>query len=443
MNSSKKKNRIWFYIIIAALVITCAASVFSIFTIIKPLSSQYAAERWRGDNELEFSQVSCFIPEDMSCSLSTVNSFRQEISKAIQNASLPTDHKLFIDCWSCSGSATVVSDKANGSTPITAVGGQFFEFHPMRLLSGAYIKEDDLMKDKVVLDEELAWYLFGGTDLNGMTLNVGGMTLQVGGVVQRDEDSSTKKADSSDMRMYMPYETYCTMISAKDISIAENIISGDDDGTDISLYGGEITCYEVVLPNPVKNFALNLVQEKFPIKGTAIKENTGRFSFVNLVAVLKDFSGRAAQSGVPYPYWENAARIAENRCAELILVAFLSILAPLCAFIIFIVKVIIYGKTLFEDEYWPAWKDRVEEDVRLKQRAKWEKEHLPVEKQSEEARAVKTRKEKRAEKKAAKELKAQQEKEAEEAKKAAKLAAKQAVKDAKKAVKEAKKNAKT
>ena len=410
--TSVKKRKILLIIIIAALVIACAACVVSIHILSNRLNSQYTAQRWRGENELEFSQVSCFIPENAGGSVNNINTFRTEISKAIQNASLPTDHKLFEDCWSCSGSALVVSDKANGTASVTAVGGQFFDFHPMMLLSGSYLTEDDLMNDRVVLDEELAWFLFGGTELTGMNLKVGSLTLQVGGVVRRDTDSATKKSDTSDMRLYMAYETYVTMLTAADTAVVDDVISGNDTGKDISVYGGEITCYEVVLPNPVKNFAVNLVQDKFPLKSAEIKENTNRFSFLNLIGIMKDFSGRSIQSGVPYPYWENAARYTENRCAILLLLAFLTAIAPLCALVIFIVKVVIYGKTLFEDEYWPAWKDRVEEDVRLKQRAKWEKEHLPVEKQSEEAKAYKTRKEKRAEKKAAELLKEQQKKEA-------------------------------
>ena len=53
-----------------------------------------------------------------------------------------------------------------------AVGGQFFEFHPLRLLSGSYIAEGDLSPDRVLLDRELAWELFGGTELTGMSVEV-------------------------------------------------------------------------------------------------------------------------------------------------------------------------------------------------------------------------------------------------------------------------------
>ena len=432
-NKSNRKKRIWLYVLMAVLVIISLSCAFAIRHISKSLDAQYAADRWRGENTLEFSQVSCFIPESAAANANTVSTFRTEVSKAIQEASLPTDHKLFIDCWSCSGSATVVSDKANGSTPITAVGGEFFDFHPMRLLSGSYISEDDMMKDKVILDEELAWFLFGGTDLTGMTLNVGGLTLQVGGVVARETDSASKMADTSDMRLYMAYDTYLSMVNSQASEVTEEIESGSSGSVDIN--SGTLTCYEIVLPDPVKNFAVNLVTEKFPVKGVAVKENTGRFSLVNIVSIIKDFSNRSTQSGIPYPYWENAARIAENRCAVLLIICILTALAPLCFAVIFLVKVIIYGKTLFEDEYWPAWKDKIEEDVRVKQRAKWEKEHLPPEKQSEEVKAMKTRKERRAEAKAAKELKAQQEKEAKEAAKNAKAAEKLAQKEANKAAK--------
>lgn len=61
------------------------------------------------------------------------------------------------------------------------MGGNFFDFHPIRLLSGNYISPDDLMKDRVLLDEDTAWLLFGGTQLEGLSFKIDGVPFVVAG----------------------------------------------------------------------------------------------------------------------------------------------------------------------------------------------------------------------------------------------------------------------
>ena len=68
---------------------------------------------------------------------------------------------------------SVTGDHGAAEVKAIGVGGNFFHFHPLRLRSGSYIAEDDFMLDRVVLDETLAWQLFGGFDHN-FVLNAGG-----------------------------------------------------------------------------------------------------------------------------------------------------------------------------------------------------------------------------------------------------------------------------
>ena len=79
------------------------------------------------------------------------------------------------------------------------------------------------------------------------------------------------------------------------------------------------TCMEVVLPQPVKQFAagtLKTVLGKSVPDSTLITDNTGRFSLFNRWYVLRHLSTRGISSeAIPYPYWENAARLAENHLA--------------------------------------------------------------------------------------------------------------------------------
>ena len=90
-------------------------------------------------------------------------------------------------------------------------------------------------------------------------------------------------------------------------------------------------CYELLMANPVKNFVLSFVQDKFPIGQGVIVENSRRFSAGRLFALLGEFGQRSMQRyGVVYPYWENAARCAEDWCTLLLALGVLFALFPVC-----------------------------------------------------------------------------------------------------------------
>jgi len=101
--------------------------------------------------------------------------------------------------------------RARARFSVIAVGGNFFDFHPIRLLSGNYITPDDLMQDRVLLDEETAWLLFGGTELSGMSFKINGVPFVVAGVIQREQDFASEKAYSSGMGIYMSYDGYSSL----------------------------------------------------------------------------------------------------------------------------------------------------------------------------------------------------------------------------------------
>ena len=83
------------------------------------------------------------------------------------------------------------------------VGGDFFSFHRMFLRSGNYIAESDLMHDRVVLDKELAWKLFGAIEVDGMELEINGKRFIVAGVVERDGDFASSISYPENSGLYM------------------------------------------------------------------------------------------------------------------------------------------------------------------------------------------------------------------------------------------------
>ena len=246
-----------------------------------------AAENWAGKSGERFAYISCFMPETARTDQQSVYSFKSTMEqKLIENSmEAEEDRTLWTYAYCGNAALNVTTDKGSATVEALGVGGDFFFFHPMLLRSGNYIAESDLMHDGVVIDRELAWKLFGAIEVNGMELEIAGRKFYVAGVVERDSDFASKEAYGADIGLYMAYDVF-------------NEITDK-----------EINCYELVFPNPVTNFALNLVKENFGNKETTVFVDEGsRYGVSNLWSVVKDYGKRSMRTdGVIFPYWENAA----------------------------------------------------------------------------------------------------------------------------------------
>ena len=122
--------------------------------------------------------------------------------------------------------------------------------------------------------------------------------------------------------LYLPYETYLTMDEGKGVD-----------------------CYEIVLPEPAKDFAKALLEECLPTESGVLRENTGRFRFGKSLKLLKEFNRSAVRTeAVAFPAWENAALLTESRCAVLRLIALLALLFPAVIVCIELVRCILFAR---------------------------------------------------------------------------------------------------
>ena len=354
MRAKARKKRIFLLALNVLLVLLALGCLGGIWMLSDGMEAQMAAERWQGESETAFRQVSCYVPVDQKLSLNDMYAFRLKLLEALHKAALDigSDESLYVDAWSAVDKLTVSSSRATGEASVIAVGGEFFHFHPIRLLSGSYLSEGDLMKDRVLLDEELAWLLFGGTELTGMSLKINGVPFVVGGVIQREQDFASTRAYTVGQGLYMSYDAY--------VSLTENEQA--------------ITCYEVVLPEPVKGFALDTVKTNFNLGRGEVLENTGRFGLGRLYKLMGQTGTRSMQAmGLMYPYWENAARCVEDICAILLAAATLFAVVPIVTVIVIAVRLLKRGKEGLEEELLPKLKDSAEEAIRVRQRRRWEK----------------------------------------------------------------------
>lgn len=265
-----------------------------------------AAQRFQGGGETRFAQLACYLPVDQGKKEEDIFTFRQSLEGKLVEQSLeaPENGSLTIDAYCGIAGVTVSSENTTGSSvKAVGVGGDFFYFHPLQLRSGAYIRSEDLMDDLVVLDEETAWRLFGGTDLAGLTMYINSEPFVVAGVVARESDFATEKAYTGEGGVFLSYSALSRLVET-----------------------ASITCYELVMPDPISGYAKGVVEETFPIGDGDVVENSSRYSLSHLLEVAKNFSERAMRvNGVIYPYWENAVRLTEGYAA------LLAVLAMACA----------------------------------------------------------------------------------------------------------------
>ena len=309
-------------VLIAVLLLSSSASLAGLRIVRHTLVSMTAADRFRGGTETRFAQIGCFLPVGQGKSEEDIFKFRQTLDSKLVEQSLeaPENGSLYLDAY-CGMAAVTAAGNTGASASVGAVGvgGDFFHFHPLALRSGSYIQGGNLMDDLVVLDEETAWKLFGGTDLTGMTMTINGEPFVVSGVIAREEDFATRKAYSGDSGIFLSY-------SALSRLQADTAIS----------------CYELVMPDPISGFAKNLVKENFPVGTGDIVENSSRYTLGHLWEVIRDFGSRSMRTnGVMYPYWENAARLTEDYAALLLVLAGLFAFYPACFALVQFIRLVI------------------------------------------------------------------------------------------------------
>ena len=116
-----------------------------------------------------------------------------------------------------------------------------------------------------------------------------------------------------------------------------------------------INCYEIVMPNPITGYALNMVKEKigFEEGEVACVENSTRYSILSLGKILLSFTSRSmSEKAIIYPYWENVARGWEDILARLLILRVILLLIPCVMLIVLAVK-------LWKKRTW-NWRDVLE-----------------------------------------------------------------------------------
>ncbi|NLV85671.1 MAG: ABC transporter permease [Clostridiales bacterium] len=357
----KDKKTIIVWVVNALLLIIAVALAVSAMSISRTLLSQQAADFWKGESYERFAQISVFYPPDATKTQTEIMAFRDSIDKKLLDAGVePKEQgKNWADAYCTQTKVQVEGERGASDATAIAVGGDFYLFHPYYLLSGSFISEDDLMQDRVVLDYELSWKLFGSTELEGMSVKIDGKDYYIAGVVKREEDSFSSRAYSGEPAIFMPYSA---------------LTEGEEETG--------ISAYELVMLDPISNYAKTVVKEGIAGEKGMVVENSARYGFLKIFDLIINFGERSIETdGIIYPYWENAARLSEAYLGGLYVIIALILVFPLVCLSILLIKLIrfISKKIKFAAfKTWDVWDDRyARRDARKERKALKMEQDLP------------------------------------------------------------------
>ena len=342
INLSDKKNRILLLAVIDILLCFTVVMVafFQNDRVLK-LYHQQADKRWETNDSMDYSQVSAFFANDKLVDENAIITYRNTIMKKLYDDSYidsdeGVEKRTWYDTYYGIGSTSLRIDDQYFSCRVIAVSDDFFKMHPIPLKGGTYMNmKEDLCQ--IVLDENMAWKLFKSSDVTGKEVWVDNTVFTVVGVVNGPRGAAEEQAYGNDDTIYMPFKAYKKFDE-------EVKISG----------------YEAVIPNPIKNYAYNIMttavgvtiptdteknsqRSSLEFGDTHVVENSSRFTFFGLVEQVKNSKYSSMDTmKISYPFWENVARFETDRAKRVFILEAGLLLIPLLTVVGFIIW--IYSK---------------------------------------------------------------------------------------------------
>lgn len=317
------------------------------------LDDQYLAKRWSEDND--FAQATVLLSELADFKAEGVKELEYKIENRLKTDSLSTENegaRLWIYAFSAEGKVTVSSELESSSVKAYGVGGDFFLFHPLELVSGSYFTGEDANNDLVVIDTDTAWKLFGSNNVVGQVVEIGGVRHIVTGVVKKEEGRLNDLAGNGEPVLFLSYD-----------SLSKN---------------GNITyinSFETLMPNPLTGYAVGVLEEMVPAdkERFMVVENTNRFKWTKLLLNVKNFGTRGMNGkSIVYPYWENLARGYEDYLTPISVVGCLLFLYP-CGLLAYLGGRMWKKRTIHGKEIRNFIEDRIEKNREKKKRKKGNK----------------------------------------------------------------------
>ena len=284
IGSTWKKLRIWQKTGLILCLVFWLASVIlgAVMTkVTDGLIDQKAAQRWSpGEN---YSQISAFLAEGSGASEDTVKAMYtglmldlQSDAIALSETQIENGASLIEECYCGMGSVDLSTTTDSVTVNAIGVGGNFFNFHPLELMDGYYFSDDDLMQDRVLLDDQTAWRLFGSPNVVGMAVNIGGTPHYIAGVFRQPAKRFYKESGMGSYLVFMSFDSLCKYTEA---SSAEEEGDGTSNDT-MDMSGGMDAMAPQTVPQAVPQTAAYMPEltDTFPDRReVASEEDFGSF----------------------------------------------------------------------------------------------------------------------------------------------------------------------
>ncbi len=227
---------------------------------------------------------------DPGLSPRSVDTIRASMEKAIAEQQVH-----IVDGYAGFSEQTLTRDLNVVTAQLTGVAGNFAAFRQMELLSGAFLVEGDWNRQTIVLDDIMAWQLFGAIDIAGMNLKIQDRLFTVIGVVRLPSSWQDQVSRQDKPQAFVRFDT---------------LLSLDPKAS--------VTAYEVRLPEPVSGMGLSYFRDALAAGGLnpaslVLVDHDSRLSWPAMFAAWTKVGGRSMLgSTVVLPWWENASRAAAD-----------------------------------------------------------------------------------------------------------------------------------
>ena len=348
------------------------ASVIRINQVLDRQSFQYAAEQYES-KVMPYRQMTVLGPGlaqgDGSAARSTEEGLNIEKVKSLHEALDITERSTvgdsgkgqgkgsvivnpWKDCYSTTATYAakgMINKEETGSVDsceIVGVGGDYASIHPFIYESGGFLQQDEPGRLSIVLNTQMAWNLFRSYQVLGAFVEINGTIYSVVGVVNDGTDELAETVGATKPRAYIQFSQLASLANGG--FMPTNSMETDSAVKEEDL---AITCYEVLMMDPIKNIAFNDLKKALSdtvsysedTSKLVLINNTDRFNVISLFKkyfpLKKSYVGG---DGISVPYYERSARLAEQYVvfwAEALVVGIFFVIVGGCN-----IYVIIHGK---------------------------------------------------------------------------------------------------
>lgn len=309
--------------------------VFVMKAKIDSLTHEHINEDFAKDTK--YAQITLLIPESAEFTVDKLMYFRYNVeTKLAEKSYVPKDGaRLYVDAYFAYKDISLSSDTSRTSSAKAIYVGGDYKFFRKNL---EYMPDvtKDINHDRILLSRTNAWRLYGGENLYDFRVSDGTKDYFVSGVFEDEKDAEFTE--------FYKENSPCVIDYAVDESLP-------------------ITCYEIIIINPVKKFAMDIIKESIdlPEGSFLLIENSERFKFTNLFKNIGKIVkiDENLPTGVFLTPYEVKARTAEKQLALILLITLITAAIPALVILFLIYKLIKLIKNMLDKLVFSKIRDKL------------------------------------------------------------------------------------